>query len=353
MLHRENFRGRHKYDLIAVFDDDGGRFERDDCFSAAYVAFEQAAHGRVAFEVRGDFRKHTLLRRGRLEWKNFLQRLADFFFAHLHENSSAAMFSLAAHRQAKLIQKKFLENHAHLRGAAKFVQQVDVNITRGKMNAEERIAPRRKSVALQKFRRKRVGNFAVEFLNRRKNKAPQHARTDFANRFVDRHDAAHFCGVCDPSAAGGIEQFVFRIDHFHAQRAIGVHGHFSVQDERLAGLEFAVQIAAVEEAQGEGAAGVLHTEVKHGVAAAGEADEAAAFDFGLDGGGLAGDEFGDAREVDAVFVAKRQIGKEMADGGDAALGEQSGALGLQALQVGDWRIEGQIHDDLLCRSLNS
>ena len=70
VLRGENFGGSHQRDLIAIFDDDRGGFERDDRLAAADVAFEQAIHRVRAFEIGGDFGEHAFLRGGRLERQN-------------------------------------------------------------------------------------------------------------------------------------------------------------------------------------------------------------------------------------------------------------------------------------------
>jgi hypothetical protein len=55
VLDGENFRGRHQGGLTAVLDGDDRGLERDDRFSAADVALEEAVHGSGLFEVGGDF----------------------------------------------------------------------------------------------------------------------------------------------------------------------------------------------------------------------------------------------------------------------------------------------------------
>ena len=60
MLRGENFRWRHKRDLVAIFDDDGGSFQSDDGFAAADVAFQRRCMGKgrsrsVAISTRTRF----------------------------------------------------------------------------------------------------------------------------------------------------------------------------------------------------------------------------------------------------------------------------------------------------------
>ncbi len=70
-------------------------------------------------------------------------------------------------------------------------------------------------------------------------------------------------------------------------------------------------------------------------AAAGEANRAASAggDFREDGVHLAGNNFRDGRETDAVFVTEGKIAEQIADGGQAALFEDCGAMRADASKI--------------------
>ena len=74
MLFGENFRGRHKGDLVAGFD----RLQRckcgDDRLAAAHVALQQSLHRLGAREIAADFGAHALLRTRQPERQTFEQR---------------------------------------------------------------------------------------------------------------------------------------------------------------------------------------------------------------------------------------------------------------------------------------
>ncbi len=105
MLHGENFRRRHQRHLLTVFDHDGGRLERHDGFPAADVALQQAVHRLGAFEIGGDFRQHSLLRRGGLEGKNALERFSYARLAHA-KSDAGLLLGLAAAAMPGLTDKK-------------------------------------------------------------------------------------------------------------------------------------------------------------------------------------------------------------------------------------------------------
>ena len=137
MLRGENFRRRHERDLVAIFDDDGGGFQSDDCLAAADVAFEKAVHGERAFEVRCDFDENAFLRGRGLERENALDGFADFFLANAHGDAALRVIARAAQGESELIVEKFLEDQAGLRGAAKAVEQLNIFIFGREMGEED------------------------------------------------------------------------------------------------------------------------------------------------------------------------------------------------------------------------
>src|SRR5712672_1256822 len=79
------------------------------------------------------------------------------------------------------------------------------------------------------------------------------AGAEGADGFVNGNDAADFGGVEFLAA----EDFDLRIDHFKARGAQLVNFGFAVKDEKLAGLEAALEVAAVKKFDGERAAGFV------------------------------------------------------------------------------------------------
>src|SRR5580658_1840697 len=72
-------------------------------------------------------------------------------------------------------------------------------------------------------------------------------------------------------------------------------------------------------------------------------DGLATHDAGADGVDAVGLDVFDVGEVDAVFVAKREIREEILEGIDAALGEEFGALRADAFDHADFGGEGESH----------
>ena len=107
-----------------------------------------------------------------------------------------------------------------------------------------------------------------------------------------------------------------------------------MQHDALAGAEARFKIRAVKKFAGHRTAGIAHEEMVDGAGAAPAiADQASIGDFSLQGVGAAGLDFAQRREMNAIFVTKREIAEQILDGADAALGQQLGALRAYAFQV--------------------
>jgi hypothetical protein len=104
--------------------------------------------------------------------------------------------------EGQLVVEKFLEDQADLRGAAVVVEQFDTLILRREVGVQQRFAARGEAIAIENFLRQRFGNIAIEIGEHAIDDAAQHARTDRADGFVDRDDAADFGGI-GGSAFGG------------------------------------------------------------------------------------------------------------------------------------------------------
>src|SRR6267378_6454878 len=137
------------------------------------------------------------------------------------------------------------------------------------------------------------------------------------------------------------EELDLRIDHFDARGAHFVDLGFAVEDEELALLEAAFEIAAVKKFAGKLAGGILHEEMVNGVASTHGANGLAAHDAGANGVDAVGLDVADVGEVDAVFVAEGQVMKEIVDGVEATFSEEFGAMRADALDHADFGGQGQ------------
>jgi len=340
MLHGENFRGRHERGLRGVFDSDDGGLQGDDGFAAADVALQEAVHRSGLFEVGNNFFQDFELSRGRFERENSFHGFADFFFADAEGDGVFFASGFAIEGEAELIQEKFFEDEALLRRRAKRVEFFEGFLRIGKVNVDEGIAARGKAETLAESFGKNIGHVAVEHLHGGVHGAANGARAERANAFVNGNDAADFGGV----GLAVAKHFELRIDHFEARGAELIDFGFAVKDELLAGLEAAFEIAAMKKFAGEEAAGgVLHEQMIDGVVGEFVGDGLAAHDFGTNGVDAVGLDVFDIREMDAVFVAEGEIGEEILEGVDAALGEKFGALRADAFDHADFGGEGESH----------
>src|SRR5271157_1084710 len=99
-----------------------------------------------------------------------------------------------------------------------------------------------------------------------------------------------------------------------------------MQDELLAGLQAPFEITAMKEFAGQRTGIILNEEVIDGIAAVHAANGLAAHDAGAQGISAVGLNVLDLGEMDAVFIAERQIVEQIFECEDAAFGEQLGAL---------------------------
>src|ERR1700722_9065660 len=332
MLRREDFGGRHQRYLIAVLDGDGRGFQGDNGFATADVALEQAVHGVGFFQIAGDFHQHTLLRCRGFERQNPLQSLADFVFANAHGDPALVVRTVAPQRERQLVIEKILKNQANLRWAAELIQEFDIFVFGREMGLNHCVAAGREAIAFQNIRRQSVRNVALEIEEHAVNNAPQHARADSAERFVNRDDAADFGGI--PSRAFEIAyQFHLRVDHFLAAKAIEILLHFSVQHDFLALLQFSFEISAVEEPRMDHAARVANRNMKNGFTRSRKPHGAAAGrDLSENGVNLTGTQLVDGSKADAIFVAEGKISQQIPNGQNAALLQNRSAVGADPTQ---------------------
>ena len=100
MLDRQNFRWSHQCGLASIFDGNHGSLQRDNRLAAADVALQQTVHGRAFLEIRGNFREHAFLRRGRFKRQDALQRSANVVFPHTKCNGIFLTCRAAIQREA-------------------------------------------------------------------------------------------------------------------------------------------------------------------------------------------------------------------------------------------------------------
>ncbi len=108
-------------------------------------------------------------------------------------------------------------------------------------------------------------------------------------------------------------------------------------------LEAALQVAAVKKLAGERAGLILDEKVINGVAAPHAAHGLAAHDTRADGVRAIWLDVTDIRKAGAVFVTKRQVGKQIFESVDAPLRQQLRALRADALDHANFRGETEGH----------
>jgi hypothetical protein len=341
MLDGEDFGGSHERGLRGVFDGDDGGLESDDSFAAADVALQKAVHGRGLFEIGDNFLQDLELSHSRFEREDALDGFADFFFADAEGDGVFFASGFAIERKAELIEEKFFEDEALLRRREKRVEFFERFLGIGKVDVDEGIAARGKAEALAQSFRKNIGHVRIDELDGGVHGAANGARAERADAFVNGDDAADFGGVGLAIA----KHFELGIDHFDAGGAELIDFSFAVKDELLAGLEAAFEIAAVKKLAGEEATGgVLHEEMIDGVVGELIGDGLAAHDFGANGVGAGRLDVFYGGEMDAIFVAEGEIGEEILEGKDAALGEKFGALRADAFDHADFGGETESHE---------
>jgi len=154
-------------------------------------------------------------------------------------------------------------------------------------------------------------------------------------------DASHFRGI----AVLALEQFDLRIDHFQPRRPQPVDFRLAVKNQKLAGLQPAFEIAAMKKLAGQHPARlVLDQQMVNSVAAeAPVSNGLAAHHPGANGVRSVWLDVFHLREVDPVFVAKRQVAEQISHRVDAALGEQFRALRAHALDHARFAREAHGH----------
>jgi len=108
-------------------------------------------------------------------------------------------------------------------------------------------------------------------------------------------------------------------------------------------LEAAFEIATVKKFARKLASGILHEEMIDGVASAHGAHGLATHDASANSVDAVGLDVANVGEVDAIFVAERQIVKKIVDRVDAAFGEKFGAVGADAFDHADFGGQGEGH----------
>src|SRR5713226_5246050 len=142
VLDGEDFRGGHERGLRAVFDGDYRGLQSDDGLAAADVALKETIHRGRFFEVGSDFRENAFLGGGGLKREDALEGFADGIFAEAEGNGVFLASGLAVESEAELVEEKFLEDEALLRGRAKGVQGIERFAGFGKVRVNQSFAAR-------------------------------------------------------------------------------------------------------------------------------------------------------------------------------------------------------------------
>src|SRR2546430_1417698 len=167
------------------------------------------------------------------------------------------------------------------------------------------------------------------------NRPANRARSKRADGLIDRHNAADFRRIESFAA----DDFHLRIDHLDSRGPLLIHFGFAVENQLLAVLQAAFEVATVKEFAGQGTGFVLNKQVVDRVATTHGADGLAAGHRDAQGVNRVGPNVFNLGKLDAVFITKRQIPEQILQSVDTTLGEQLGTLRANALNRLDGRLE--------------
>ena len=207
------------------------------------------------------------------------------------------------------------------------------------MHEAQGVGSRGKSVARQQFRGQRVAGRRGQAGQRGMDHPPDHARADAANGFVDGNDAADFRRVDGVFA----KQLVLRIDHFDAAGPVGIDLGFAVDHHALSRAKAFFEVLAVKEFARQRAGFVAHQQVIDRAPSSRVTNQPGIGHHALHRVRFTRHDLANLAEVDAVFVAKRQVAEQIADAVNPARFQQGGALRPNAFQVFDFRAGAQVH----------
>src|SRR5205807_8704059 len=122
---------------------------------------------------------------------------------------------LTVESEAELVEEKFLEDEALLRGRAESIEGIERFAGFGKVRVDESFATRGIAEASAQGFRQNVGHAMVNELDGGVHGAANLAGAEGADGFINGNDAADFGGVHFFVA----EDFDLRIDHFEARGA--------------------------------------------------------------------------------------------------------------------------------------
>ncbi|MNZ79083.1 hypothetical protein D3C78_976770 [compost metagenome] len=322
----EDLGGRHQRHLVAGLQ----RLQRgqrgDHGLAGADVALHQAQHRLGLGQVPGDFRRHALLRAGggEAEVGQVLRRQARGL-GQLRRLLGA--HALAQARQRQLVGQQFLEGQAVLGPVAALGQLLEVGVRRRPVQVADRLVERRQVVLAGQLGGQPVGQAApVEAAQRLLAEGAQALLGEALGARVDRRE-----GLLDRRRRlVGRQGAVLGVVDLQAG---GAGAHLAVAAQVGAALEAVLlRLAEVEEAQAEGAAGVLQA---HQQAAPAAEDDVGAAHHAFHHRIAAGAQGADRRHVGAVLVAQRQVEQHVLQGFQADLGQFLGQRRADALQRGD------------------
>jgi hypothetical protein len=137
VLLRQDFGGRHERRLQSVLHRDERREQCDDRLACADVALQQPVHRPRALQVLHDLLHRVPLTCGQLERKHPPGGLANPIVDVDHHRLLLARRESPPGDDARLKQKRFLEDQPLLRRRREAVQRLDRNVLGRKVRGEE------------------------------------------------------------------------------------------------------------------------------------------------------------------------------------------------------------------------
>src|SRR4029077_20100921 len=302
-------------------------------------ALQEAMHGRGLLQIRGNLGENSFLGLRRFERQNAFQRFAHTCLANAKGDARAALPFFPAQRQAQLVKEKLLEDQAAVRRRAKLVQRLQGHVCRGKMDKAKGVGAAGKTISREQRRGQSIEGNRGKILQSAIDKPPQDTRADVADRFIDRHDAAHLGGIGSVCA----KQLALRIDHFNPARTARIEIRFAVYDHGLADAEASLHIGAVKKFAGQAPRRIPNDQVEDSSSAPRKARNAGIGDGAMNGVRASRSDLLNVVEANAILIAKRQVKQQIGDRMNAPIRQRGRALRANALEIFHFSRGSYIH----------
>ena len=341
VLLRQNFSRRHQRDLVAVFNGDDRGLKGDDGFARSHVALQQTPHGAGRLHVGGDFFQHSLLGGGGMKRQYLLDRLAHAA-AKMKGDSGLRLLLPAFEFEAKLDEKKLIENHPYVSRGARRLQVAKAFAGIGPVRFPQRLAWRHQAQMGAHRRGDWIGKLGIQIFQRPSDNAPEPAwrKLALAGRFVDRNDAS------DLERGGGLlfsligaalfvdvaQNLELRLHNL--QLAVAVLFNLAVERQHLSGLEAALEIRGVKPQALQLGAALADGKLEDGHTA--RAKQSRVADLGDYRRHFSGAQFGDRTRVQTVFVAEGQVVQQVVDGSNILGAKHLGQARTDAFHILHW-----------------